>query len=94
MKFNQHDIIVWHAHTGPLTCRVLHVYDEEPKTLLLTDNIDDPEGLGKCFHAAQCDCEFIRTGEDITKECRKRERFKHGEMPQNLIKTTQVKEDF
>lgn len=74
--FKTHDIVVWHAHTGDITCRVLHVYKEEPKTLLLTTNIDDPNGLGSCFHAPQRDCEFVRDGEDVTAPARQRVRGK------------------
>jgi len=91
--FKQHDIIVWHAHTGDMMCRVVHVYDAEPKTLLLTDNLDDEVGLGKCFHAPQQDCTFVREGQDVTASQRGKYRTKHGALPQNLIKTTPIRED-
>ena len=94
MNFQQHDIVTWHTHKGDKICRVIHVYNEEPKTLLLTDNIDDETGLGSCFHAPQRDCTFIRNGEDITKSQRGRGKVKHGDIPQNLIKTTPIREDF
>jgi hypothetical protein len=93
MEFNQHDIVVWHAHTGDITCRVLHVYNEEPKTLLLTTNIDDSEGLGSCFHAPQTDCVFVRTGVDVTASTRERGRSRKKFLPQNLIKTIIARED-
>ena len=94
MVFNKHDIVTWHTPRGDKTCRVLHVYNDNPKILLLTENIDDECGHGNCFHAPQQDCTFVRHGEDITLACRGKGKHKHGSLPLNLIKTTQIREDF
>jgi hypothetical protein len=93
MGFKQHDIVLWHAHLGDIKCRVLHVYEEEPKTLLLTTNVDDPNGFGNCFHAPQRDCEFISEGTDVTAPTREGGRSRKKFMPQNLIKTTLARDD-
>lgn len=92
--FQLHDIVIWHSFNGDKTVRVLHVYREEPKTLLVTDNLDDEHGQGHCFHAPVRDCTFLRVGNDVTEATRKAARqSEHGTLPLNLIKTTDVVED-
>jgi hypothetical protein len=62
---SKHDIVVWHSFTGDKEVRVIWVYNEEPKTLLVTTNLDDEQGHGPCYHAPTIDCEFLRKGPEF-----------------------------
>jgi hypothetical protein len=89
--FNVDDIIVWHniAH-GPKEYRVVWVYNEEPKTLLITDNLDDLTRHGLCFHAPMHECQFVRKGIEF-KQTRKV--VKHDATPDFLRQVDKARED-
>lgn len=67
MNIKKHDIVMWHSFLGDKEVRVIWVYNEEPKTLLVTTNLDDEQGHGPCFHAPTIDCEFLREGKEFTR---------------------------
>lgn len=86
-----HDIIIWHNTVhGDKKFRVIWVYNEEPKTLLVTDNIDDENGYGNCFHAPMHECKFDHKGIEF-KQTRKK--FIHDKEPDSLRRVDVARED-
>lgn len=89
--FNVNDIIVWHNTVhGDKEYRIIWVYNEEPKTLLLTNNLDDPNGYGNCFHAPMHECDFVRKGMEF-KQVRKNQT--HETLPDYLRQVDIARED-